>query len=428
MALNRISYPLFGLFLIVAISCKKENTVYPNISIAEPSAKSTFQYQDTIFLKVNISNLDGAVVVTLLKEGISTNVGFTQIYSTNGQRYFEAMLGDPNLLSGNYSIRVQAYNGENRSSEFLEIIYQEAELIRLGFACLLQDGVQRQLGLLPDNGSLSTISLSGDYPFLAVNSSLGFIYAAPAFSGKFSAFDTFLNMIYDVPNPVPSGSLQYHQLINSGQLTYALDNDRYIRAYRESNSPVRNYQLAQERIPLRAAFSPQGEFLVAAAEPGLNQFKLLLLNPVNGFELQTADLNEFPIGLGFAGNDFFILCVKSDTSIVYRYSTISRNLTEWAKVAGESPVDITSSNNFCYMATDQGLYQIYNDSQSPIPGKQISDRISSLPISDLAGNILYDGIYFSSGNSIYVCNGNIVSLVETLNGKQISKVEVLYNK
>lgn len=428
MDLKRISYPLFGLFLIIAISCKKEKGSYPNISILEPAASRAYQYQDTIFLKVEISNLAGSVVVTLLKNGETTNIGFTQSTSFGNRMSFEALLDDPNLLSGNYTIRVQAYNGENRSSEFLQISYQEAQLSRLGYACLLQDGMQRQLAWLPENGSFTTVNLNGDYPFLQTNSALGYLFVAPAYSGRLSSFDVNLNKLYDLPNPAPGGSLQYHQLISDGKLTYALDNEGYIRAYRESNTSIRNYQLTQGRIPLRGAFSPAGDMLIAAAEPGFNQFNLFLLNPVNGYVLQSENLSDFPVGVGYSGSDFFILCARGNASIVYRYSNLTMNLIEWARIEGEAPVDIASTADRTYIATNAGLYAILHQ---PSPGKPVtplSDRITALSISDISGDYRASELYFSSGNSLYVCNDISVSLVHSIIGKQISKVEVLYNK
>ncbi len=382
---------------------------------------------DTIFLKIDISNLDGAVVVTLLKNGQTTNFGFTQKDVTGNLRNFIAVFDDPQMAAGSYTIRIQAYNGENRSSEFLPINYQEADLTRTGFACILLDGTQKQLGWLPENGSLKAISLTGDFPYLTVNPFTGEIIIAPAFSGKLSAYDKFLNLLYEVPNPVPSGSLQYRQLINDNQMAYALDNDGYIKAYQQGQTPARNYRLSQGKIPLRAAFSATDEFLVAAAEPGFNQFKLLLLNPVNGNELQTSHLPEFPIGVAYAGSHFYILCAKSDTSIIYQYSTQSRQLTELHKISGEVPTDMASvGGNTCYIATDKGLYGIFTTNPNqPIP---ISQRLSGLAISDLSGTLKDDELYFSSGNSIYVCNETVINLLYTINGKQISALEAHYNK
>ena len=430
MALNRISYPLFGILFLIAFSCKKENKQYPNISINAPAEQSVYAYLDTLFLELRITDLDGPVVVSLLRNGASTNLGFEQTYSKDDLRRFEAVFLDPYMLSGAYTIRVQAYNGDNRSSEFLEINYQEAPFVRTGFACVLKDGAQTQLGIKQENGPLISAPVTGDYPFISSSSGLGIIYTAPAISGKLTAYDHMLNQLYDVPNPLPSGSVQYNQLVSDRNMSYALDNDGYVKAYGEDMVPVRNFRLQDGRIPLRGGFSPNQELLIAAAEPGFQSFKLLLVNPLNGYVFQTADLDDFPVGVGYAGNSFFILCARADTSIVYEYDLQSMALTEYIRYPGEYPVDIQSVLfNACYLSTSEGLYGIFPIINPTGPVIPASQRLSGLPISDLSAHTLWDeDVYFSSGNSIFVCNGTNISLLHTINGKQIEKIEVLFNK
>ena len=340
MAKNRISYSLIGLFLIIAISCQKEDKVYPKVSIIQPSSPASYSYGDTLLVEVEVDDMDGPLLVSLLDGDKTVSPGFTKQKVQGRIHFFQAIFDDPNLEGGRYNIRVLAYNGNNRSADFQNITYQIAPRTSLGFALLMDDSGQKQLGFLSRSGSFSQTVLNGDYPHLAVSSSLGYLFTAPEYSGKLTAYDRFLNNIYDVSNPAPGGALQYRQLLGDGQMVYALDNEGYIRAYQSSGSPVRNYQLDLGRIPIRGAINADGEFLVAAAEPGFNSYKLLLMNPVNGFVLKVENLPEFPMGVAYDSYDFYVLCAEGGSSVLFKYTPSTGIIQEWARIENENPVDI----------------------------------------------------------------------------------------
>ena len=427
MALKRISFPLIGLLFIIAISCKKEANIYPKVSILEPAPSSTYGYGDTLLLTVAFKDLDGPVLISLLDGDKTVGPGFVKVSSKGDQDIYQAVFDDPYLPGNNYTIRVIAYHGDNRSAEFQKIIYQEASLARLGFAVLLDNGGQRKLGFLSSQGNYTQTTLNGDYPFIAVNPPLGQIVTAPAISGKLGAYDTYLNLIYDVPNPGQPGAVQYHQILGDGQLVYTLEDEGFIRAYGETTTPLRNYQLDNGRIPLRGAFNRTREFLVAAAEPGFTTYKLLLLNPVNGFVLRTADLTNFPIGVASDAFGFYILCTDAGSSVIYKYSSVSGTFQEWARITGESPVDIASTQDACYIATSAGLYMVVGNPPVGAPG-HLSNRLTGKSINDLCGSFNESALCFASGESIFEYQNGSVQLLDSISGNQITKLEVLYNK
>lgn len=425
-ALKRISFPLIGLILIIAISCQKEEDIYPKITLLQPSSGIVYEFGDTIRTEFIVESLDGALIVGLIQGEQSIGPGFSMTENVGNRYVFQSVFTDPSLEGGNYSIRIIAYNGEGRSVELTSIVYQEPGLIRLGFAAILEESGQRQLGYLPELGVPSYTFLTGDYPHLAGSSSSGLVHIAPAISGKYKAYDLFLNQVFDVPNPAPSGSVQYHQIINDEGLVYTLENEGYIRAYGTSSAPERNFLLDNARIPLRAAFGNNGQFLVAAAEPGFIGFKALLMNPVNGFVIRATDLDEFPVGIGFSQSDFYLLCADAGTSLIYKYSPQSGILTEWARI-NESPVDITSTAGNCYVATNGGLYGVISNPPVGSPNR-ITSRLTTLPVSDLEGSFKESSVYFAAGENIYELTGTTTQVVSSVSGKQIEKLEVLYNR
>ena len=154
MARSRIIYPLIGILGIIAISCKKEAIVYPEISIISPGAATSYEYGDTLLVEVDVRNLEGALQVNLLDGAEVKGPGFTKVSSSTNRYVFQAVFDDPNLSQKNYTIRVTAYNGENRSVELQSISYRELVLSRLGFTMLTSHSVLRKLVFHPEKGRL----------------------------------------------------------------------------------------------------------------------------------------------------------------------------------------------------------------------------------------------------------------------------------
>lgn len=425
---NRISFPLIGLLLIIAISCGKERILHPKVSIIQPSGLVSYQYGDTLMVELQVLDLDGALLVNLLDGENIVGPGFKLLENEADRYRFYAIFNDPGLDGGQYILRVMAYNGDNRTVDFTSIYYQPGPRMAEGFGLLLDNAGSTELAFLSGSGSFTTSALSGDYPYLAANSSLGYLITAPAYSGKLTAFDKFFNMIFELPGPSPAGALQYRELIYHEGLVYALDNEGYIRAYQSFQIPVRNYQLAMGRLPLKGAFNINGEFLVAAANPGFASYKVLLLNPLNGFVLKSEDLPHLPIGVASNAGDYFILCADAGSSVLYKYSPNSGILKEWVRLENESPVDVSGTAAKAYLATNKGLYGINGTMNTGQPFLPLTDKITSLPIGDLSGSFHEISVYFAAGENIYEFSGTSAQQVGSVTGRQIKKIEVLYNR
>lgn len=402
--------------------------VYPEISIISPGTGASFDYGDTLLVEAEVRNLEGAIQVNLMDGAQVTGPGFIKV-SDHGNRYlFRAIFDDPNLDQKTYTIRVSAYHGENRASEFQSISYRELVLSRLGFAMLSDQSGVRKLFFLPVQGTLEEKTLTGDYSYLAVTPLGGRIATAPAYTGKLTSYNKSLDKLFEVLNPAPGGSLQYRKLISDQSRMYAMDNEGYIRAFSDNGNPERNFQLPQGMIPMQAAFNRVGDFLVAAAEPGFNAYKLLLLNPLNGYVLKSAELSLPPVGVSWSGSDFVILCADGGASVILKYDPQADVLTEWARIPGENPVDISGTSAHSYVATDAGLYPVYAGSGPNQPVKRVGDRITSKSVNDLSGTLNETSVFFASGSEIYEYNGTTLQLVNAIQNQNILRLEVLYNK
>ena len=428
MANKPISYKLFGLLLIILISCQKEKEIFPQIRVLSPPEQSRFDFRDTLWLEFEVTDLRGSLVVTLLDGDQVVNKGFKRISQTGSRYLYRTVFDNPSLPSKSYSIRIQAYNGENQAAEFLKINYRQLPLQREGLAILLSNAGQRELAYLPENGNAQFVGLNGDYPFLEVSPALGLIYVAPQITGQLTAYDKFLNQRYQVPNPALAGGLQYRYLIGDGVFVYALDNELFIKAYGTGSNPVRNYQLAQNRIPLTAGFNEYEEMLVGVAEAGFGQFMLLLLNPTNGAVLQSENLPHLPVSVASLNGTFFILCADGGSSVIYLYSPFNREFREWGRINNESPVDVVNTSNHLYVATNAGLYNLGYPPLAGVPFEPISDRLADLALVALCGDIHSDDVYLAAGSELWVYDGNNLNLVRSETPKSLINVEVLYNR
>ena len=109
---------LFYIFLIISISlfsvsCEKENEIFPSISQLKVNQSGSYEFGDTIIVEVNIKEVNGPVRLAIL-QGASIHPLPSELFSKRGNDYtFLIYVNDKYYESGTYSIRVQAFNGEN---------------------------------------------------------------------------------------------------------------------------------------------------------------------------------------------------------------------------------------------------------------------------------------------------------------------------
>ncbi len=123
----------FFLIILSYAGCKKnKDTVAPVIDIVSPTANSSFEVHSSVeiqahvvddkkldWVKFDIIDPDGKVVVYQVeRSNLSANENLT----------VQLFIENIHLNSGNYFLRVVAFDGENKHSEFVDIIIQELPL------------------------------------------------------------------------------------------------------------------------------------------------------------------------------------------------------------------------------------------------------------------------------------------------------------
>ena len=186
--LQVLIYSLIGLIFLVSNSCKKENEVFPKVTIKYPLSGGNYDFRDSLLLGVEVVNGDGRVSVNLMDGSTVISVANRLVYQQGSLREYELYFTDKKLKSGKYEIRVLAFNGENRGSDFSEIRYTELPLKLNGFVVLSGKGNNATLTGHDSIGNVKDIQLSGDYPFLAFNSFQQVAITAPAFNGQLTGF------------------------------------------------------------------------------------------------------------------------------------------------------------------------------------------------------------------------------------------------
>jgi len=119
---------LYLIFILIAVlfSCKKEtDTELPSITISKPETNSSYDVLDTIWIKAKITDNE---IIKSVSYGI-TNDKADYVTNTKTKDYNSKsvdfsgyiILSDVRLESGNYSIALTAFDGENTRKTFRNI-------------------------------------------------------------------------------------------------------------------------------------------------------------------------------------------------------------------------------------------------------------------------------------------------------------------
>lgn len=416
-------YPLFVSFFIMSSSCKKEDKTYPTIEIREPQSGKSFAYEDTIRVQAIITDHDGRASVRVMKGSSVINLSWKKVFDNGREMDFEIYYDERYLEAGEYDLKLSASNGENKSSEFLKILLEELPRRRKGVVALAEAGGDATLIKYKNDGTLSSVSLDGDYAFLAFSGFQERIAVAPVFEGNLKAYDSLLVKQYEIPQPTLPGLRQYNYLQADGQLIYSYEEEGYIRGRTAAGATDRSYKLPNEQIPLLAEFGDPG-MLVNAKEPGKNLFKLLLLNPVNGAVLKEASIPQRAVDMAYMGNSRYLICCrnKGDTDLLL-YNPLNNTLSVFDKIEGEVPLCLLGlEGGEALVSTDQKIYKL-NPLASVLPSV-----LYNFAASDMDYDPVSKGVFYASGLNVLSAKvGNMPQPVFNANDS-IRQIKMIYNK
>lgn len=417
-------YSLIGLILLTNNSCKKEDGAYPKVFIKYPLGTGSYNFRDTLLLGVEVVNGDGRVSVNLMDGARVISVANQLVYQQGSLREYELYFTDKKLISGKYEIRVLAFNGENRGSDFSEIRYAELPLKLNGFVVLSGKGNRATITSYDSIGNVNNIQLGGDYPFLACNSFQQLAITVPAVNGQLTGFSfNSLATVFSIANPANSGLRQYEYLFSDDELNYALESNGRIRAYNDDGSIARSYNLPVGYIPQKGKIGEPG-FLVAAQLDGTSNFQLFLLNPQNGSVQKQTNIPGRVIDIGYAGQSTYVLAYpKNGDAIIGTYNALTNEFTQYQKISGSVPLSLIRISDTEFLISTENNILRFNPHLPQIP-----TVLYSFAAAYMEYDVVANQLYYASGKSVWVTNNGQAPYTVLSTNDSIRQIELVYNK
>ncbi len=171
-------------------ACKKKDEQPPVVKIVSPGSLSTYAYQSTIIVEASAEDESKLEHVDL--ELLDGNLSLLQSrrFKVEGKTYDLSAgfdLDDIHYETGQYYIRVRAYDGTNETSEYLEFSYQGVAKQLLDVLYVEQNGGQFSVKSLNDGTIVS--SIGSDFFDIQVNSYDQYLYTSGTQTEDLVAFD-----------------------------------------------------------------------------------------------------------------------------------------------------------------------------------------------------------------------------------------------
>ncbi len=422
--LQVLIYSLISLFFFSVLSCKKDNDIYPEVQIKTPLSGGNYAFSDTLILRIEVLKSDGRVSLNIMDGDIVMPIANYLVYQQGSVREYELYFTDRYLTSGNYDIRVQAFNGENSTSDFLKISYTESALRQNGFIVLTQSGNMATIIHSDSSQAQRSFTLTGDYPHLAFNSFQQTGAVVPYLSGQLSGFSLKdFSVGYTAANPSNSGLPQYEHILSHDRLIYALESEGRIRAFNSDGSIARSYTIPAGHIPQRGMIAEDG-LLVAAKIDGRNEFQLFLLNPQNGAVLKQTNLPGLVVDIGYAGqNTFVVTYPKNGNAVIATYNTLTNTLTEYGSITGTQPLSLLRISDQDFLISTESEIRRFNPHAPLIPA-----LLYSFAATDMEYDELSNMVYYASGKYVYRTQNWQPPYIMMFENDPILEVELVYNK
>ncbi len=391
---------LFYIFLIISISlfsvsCEKENEIFPSISQLKVNQSGSYEFGDTIIVEVNIKEVNGPVRLAIL-QGASIHPLPSELFSKRGNDYtFLIYVNDKYYESGTYSIRVQAFNGENGVSDFQEIRIKGLEKSIRGICFIGRTGPNTILYKIDSLGFRSQTTLANqNFKKIIADSRNAQILSLPQSTGSLKGFEfSDLSVKFDL-NINPS-SLQFENLYHINGERYLLLKDGRVFSINSNGQSFLEFSLADNFLPKKMAFSGD-RILVSAQKQGTQLNELFLLRRANNFTIQRTFIGPEPMEI-VALNDeiYYLIYLKNSNAVVAEYNSVSGLITEKYTLNNELPQALELANGIFYLATDQNIYTF------PANTFQTPQLLFSFAADQLLFDDVNDEMYILNMNSIW---------------------------
>jgi hypothetical protein len=419
-------YLILVIFSIVCIttSCSDDEGEFARVSIVSINQNGRFDFGDTLIVEADILNKSGAVVATVLDGSKPLGLKF-ETFSVVGDRHiFFIYANDRYLPSKNYDVRITAFNGENRASDFESVFINELPARLRGICYVTEDNNGSLLYKLDSVGIRTTIPLSG-YSFDKIESDNrnGEILLAPSTIGPVEGYDfNKLTQLYSTFQS-PISSVFYENLLVEGVNNFAFLRDGRTLGYSRAGGSFQRFVLPDNFLPKVAGFDGS-RIAVGAQQQGTGVNKLFLLRTSNSFlEAEVAVTAEIVDIEHFENEIYFLLYVKNDQTIVAEFNRISGLISERYTLDNQEATDLVIYGNNGFIATDKSLFSF-------LPGRfQLPNQLFDFSVTKMEFDEVNNELYFTNGTTIWKTPlGSVQNQFVTSSGSTIKDFSLVYNK
>lgn len=422
----RIKLAYIFLFISISlfwVSCKKENETFPSISQLRVNQSGSYEFGDTIIVEVTIKDVEGPVRLAIL-QGAGLHPLPTELFSKRGDDYtYLIYVNDKYYESGSYSIRVQAFNGENGVSDFRDIRINGLQKAIRGLCYLGKTGPNSILYKIDSLGIQSQTTMASEvFQKIVADSRSAQILALPQTSGLVKALK-FNDLTLKFESNFGNSSLEFENLYQIDGNRYVLLKDGRVFTIGSEGQSFLAFILADNFLAQKMAFFDD-RMLISAQKQGTLLYELFLLRKANNSILQRTFVSAEPIEIVAINSDrFYMIYRKSANTVVAEYNATTGLITEKYTVDNEAPKALALGNGMFYLATDQNIYTF------PANSFQFPQMLFSFGADQLLFDDVNDEMYILSSTNIWkVPIGSNQNQFVANSADPFLSVGILYNK
>ena len=417
-------YPLIFALLTLSWSCKKSSDISPKVTLLSPAAGSNYTFGDTIRVTAEIEDSDGNYLLNVYEGSRSLGLSTRKVSSSGTTTNFEVYYDRKDISRGNYELKLTAYNGESRDSDFSNIYLEEVPQEFLGLMLLGEGSSGANLIKLDASLNNQNIALQGDYKYLAFSASQEIAMAAPVSDGRLKGFSVQpFGEVYSINPTVPSGAPLYTGLVNADDHIFALSENGELKAYGQNGSVERSLQLAADKLPVCGCYSNEGLVLCVKVR-GTSNYVLQLLNPITGAVLKEKPVPHQIVDVINPSQGLYSVAMKrSGQTVLGNYRPATNTFTQTFTISGSPLCMMDIKDGEALISTTTGV-QFFKPESGAMP-----TGVFSVTAIDMDYDPVNRNIYLVNGSNLYrgtLSGGGESFVFQT--SVSLKQVQVVLNK
>ncbi|NQX97626.1 MAG: hypothetical protein HRT73_07065 [Flavobacteriales bacterium] len=399
-----------GLIIIIIIvgACSKDKDVTgPTIVVHTPMQGQQINGGDTIHVTATITdeqNVENVSVTVIDANDVSVLATVskkpnTLTFELNISYFFD----DLQLPSGEYHLKVSAFDGTNTTDKYISILFNETPRVKKGTFIISNSSNLSQVYFLDSfySGSFYK-TINGDYLGAAVNSYSQQLVYASKITGSINSTDLiFGGNFWNIPILNNSSVPFYRGFYFLEEGVYLGKNTGGIQGYDKNGNPNFHTQINTGFYMESALIHDNRYFVAEEQHLSANTVRLLLYWIDNGVLVQQTTVNKDIKGIYSKNSSTIILLVNdaSSNGKILFYDIPSGGITSPFNVSLNQIDDCLEINNGTYLVVEGGDITTVN----------VNSFISSPYLTGLnASNIWFDELT----NELYVASGNSLDIYD----------------